>query len=365
MVTVKEVVSYIENIAHISYQETYDNSGLLVGNEAAQVKGVLLCLDSTEDVVDEAIKKNCNLIISHHPIIFQGLKKLNGKTYVERVIIKAIQNNIAIYTAHTNLDNTINGVNSRICEKLHLKNCKILAPKKNALKKLVTFCPPKEVEKLREALFSAGGGTIGNYDKCSFNISGIGTFRGLEGTKPFVGNIGSLHQEEEIRIEIIFPAYLEENLVNSLIKAHPYEEVAYDVYFLDNYYPSIGSGMIGELEEEVAEKSFLENLKKLMNTSCIRYTSLLSKNIKKVAVCGGSGSFLIKQAIAEKAQIFISSDIKYHQFFDAENKIIVADIGHYESEQFTKELFYDILNKKFSTFAIHVSEINTNPINYL
>jgi dinuclear metal center YbgI/SA1388 family protein len=361
----REITSYLESIAPLSYQENYDNSGLIVGNEEMEITAALICLDSTEAVIDEAIEKKCNLVIAHHPIVFSGIKKFNGKNYVERVLIKAIQNNIAIYASHTNLDNVLKGVNSKIAEKIGLQNCRILAPMQNTLKKIVTYCPEQLAAALRSALFAAGGGAIGNYDECSFNTSGLGTFRAGLNTNPFVGEKGKLHQEKETKIEIIYPALIESRLLKALFEAHPYEEVAYEIFSLNNLNQSIGAGMIGVLPSEMEETVFLNHLKQTMKTESVRYTALRGKKIKSVAVCGGSGSFLLKDAIGAGADVFITGDFKYHQFFDADNQLIIADIGHYESEQFTMELFYDILSEKFSTFAIHLSKINTNPINYL
>jgi len=361
----REITNYLESIAPLAYQESYDNSGLICGHHDMEITGAVICLDSTEAVIEEAIANKCNLVIAHHPIVFSGIKKFNGKNYVERVIIKAIQNNIAIYAAHTNLDNVAKGVNSKIAEKIGLTNCRILAPMHNTLKKLTTFCPDDHAAALRTALFAAGGGAIGNYDACSFNTSGIGTFRAGENTNPFVGEKGKQHEEKETKIELIYPGYLESRLLKALFTAHPYEEVAYDILALDNANNSIGAGMIGDLAEEMEETTFLKNLKQTMKTDVVRYTALKGKKIKTVAVCGGSGSFLLKNAIAAGADVFVTGDFKYHQFFDAENQIVIADIGHYETEQFTMELFYDILSEKFSTFAIHLSKINTNPINYL
>lgn len=360
-----EITSYLESVAPLSYQETYDNAGLITGNKQMEVTGALCCLDSTEEVIDEAIRNKCNLVIAHHPIVFSGLKKINGNTYVERVIIKAIQNNIAIYAAHTNLDNVTGGVNSKIAEKLGLKKAKVLSPKKKLLKKLVTFCPADKAPQVRQALFAAGAGMIGNYDECSFNAEGTGTFRAGENTNPYVGKRGKQHQEKELRIEVIFPSVIEGRLIAALLKAHPYEEVAHDIVPLDNSYNVVGSGMIGELEKEQDTLKFLEFVKKTMKTGVVRHTPPVAKKVKKIAVCGGSGSFLLGEAVAAGADVFITSDYKYHQFFDADNRIVIADIGHYESEQFTSELFYDLVKGKFPTFAIRLSKINTNPINYL
>lgn len=362
---IKEITAILEDFSPLAYQESYDNAGLIVGSYDDDVNGVLICLDSTEEIIDEAIAKNCNLIIAHHPIVFSGIKKLNGKNYIERTIIKAIKNNIAIYAAHTNLDSVTGGVSFRMAEKIGLKNCKILAPKEEILNKLVTFCPIEQAEKVRKALFDAGAGSIGNYDECSFNSEGIGTFRAGENTNPTVGNIGEQHHENEVKIETIVQNHQLNKSIEALIEAHPYEEVAYDIYPLKNELKIVGSGLVGELEKEEDALSFLKRLKVNLQTDCIRHTEITSDKIKTVALCGGSGSFLLSNAVAQKADIFITGDFKYHQFFDAEDKIIIADVGHYESEQFTNELFYDILSKKITNFAIHLSEINTNPINYL
>lgn len=363
--TIKEITTILEDFAPLSLQENYDNAGLLVGNSTDEVSGILICLDSTEDIIDEAIKKNCNLIIAHHPIIFAGLKKFNGKNYIERTIIKAIKNNIAIYAAHTNMDNAFNGVSFKMAEKLGVINCEVLLPKNNLLKKIVTYCPTDYAEAVRNALFTNGAGSIGNYSACSFNTEGIGSFKGNNKTTPFVGKKGVLHYENEIKIETIIPAYQLNKAIHAMLAAHPYEEVAYDVFPIENSWSTIGSGIIGELLHPAEEHTFLTQIKKTLKTNCIRHTPLLGKKIQKVALCGGSGSFLLQNAIQKQADIFISADFKYHQFFDADNQLIIADIGHYESEQFTSELFYDILTKKIPNFAIHLSEKNTNPINYL
>lgn len=361
----KEITSHLESIAPLAYQESYDNSGLICGNQEMDITGAVICLDSTEAVIDEAIANKCNLVIAHHPIVFSGIKKFNGKNYVERVIIKAIQNNIAIYAAHTNLDNVYNGVNAKIAEKIGLINCSILAPQNNTIKKLVTYCPDENAAAIREALFAAGGGNIGNYEECSFNANGYGTFKAGQNAKPHVGEIGKQHQEKETRIELIYPSYIESKLLKALFVAHPYEEVAYDIVELSNKNQQVGAGMIGELDGEMDETAFLNHLKKVMKAEGIRYTALKGKKVKKVAVCGGSGSFLLGNAKSSGADVFVTADFKYHQFFDAENQIVIADIGHYESEQYTMELFYEILSRKFTTFALHLSKINTNPINYL
>ncbi|WP_303920508.1 Nif3-like dinuclear metal center hexameric protein [Draconibacterium sediminis] len=361
---IKDITNFLEDLAPLKLQESYDNAGLILGDKNAEVSAALVTLDVTEAIVDEAIKRNAVLIIAHHPIVFSGLKKITGKNYIERTLIKAIKHDVAIYAAHTNLDSITGGVNGKICEKLGLENCKILQPAGGLLKKLVTFVPVDHANKVREAVFAAGAGQIGNYDSCSFNAHGQGTFRGSDTTNPFVGKKGEQHYENEIRVETIFPDYLQGKVINALVQAHPYEEVAYDIYSLDNKFDQIGAGMIGTLPKEKSETAFLRQLKKTFNTKIIRHTALLDKKVKKIAVCGGSGSFLLNQAIASGADFFVTGDFKYHQFFDAENKIVIADIGHFESEQFTKELFYELLTKKFPKFAIHLSEVNSNPVFY-
>ena len=360
-----EITNYLEQIAPLDYQEKYDNSGLIYGNKEHKVKQALITLDCTEEIVQEAIEKKCELIISHHPIIFKGLKKINGKNYVERTIIKAIQNNIAIYAIHTNLDNIYNGVNKKICDKLELENCHVLSPKSEILRKLIVFCPNSHADKLRSAICNSGAGHIGNYNNCTFNTKGEGTFKGNEKTNAFTGKQGKIHYEKETRIEAIFPSHLQSKILAAMFLEHPYEEVAYDIIPLQNKHQNVGFGMIGYLEKPMKSDEFLKFIKKQMQTDCIRYTKTEVKEVKKIAVCGGAGSFLLAKAKEIHADFFITSDFKYHEFFDAENNIIIADIGHYESEQFTKELIQDILKENFPKFATHLSEINTNPINYL
>jgi dinuclear metal center YbgI/SA1388 family protein len=360
---IKEITSYLETIAPSDLQESYDNAGLVVGNADMEISGVLISLDCIEEVVDEAIANNCNLIVAHHPIVFGGLKKINGKNYVERTVIKAIKNDIAIYAIHTNLDNVYEGVNKRIADKLGLLRTHILSPKPNLLKKLVTFVPVEFAEKVKQAIFDAGAGHIGNYGECSFAASGIGSFKASGDAKPFVGEIDKQQQEQELRLETIFPTFLQTQILAALIKVHPYEEVAYDIYPIENFYEKTGAGLVGELETEMRPEEFLKHLKNSMDLEIIRFTSL-SKNIKRVAVCGGAGSFLLKNAIWQGADAYVTADFKYHEFFDAEKKLMIADIGHYESEKFTKELLSELILKKFHTFAVLLSKTNTNPVNY-
>ena len=362
---VKDVMVLLEELSPLAYSESFDNTGLLVGDENADVSGILVTLDTLENVVDEAIENKCNLIISFHPIIFSGLKKITGKTYVERVVQKAIKHDIAIFSNHTALDNSFKGVNAMICEKIGLKNREILIPQSETIKKLITFVPLNEAEKVRNALFSVGGGSIGNYENCSFNIEGSGSFKGNEASNPVIGKKGELYFENEMQIGITFSKHLESKVLKALFNAHPYEEVAYEIITLENQNQHIGMGMIGEFENEMQEMEFLIFLKKTMKTDCIRHSSFLNKKIKKVAVLGGSGSFAIDIAKKAGADAFISSDFKYHDFFKAENTILLADVGHYESEQYTKNLIHSFLKKKMTNFAILLSQTNTNPISYL
>ncbi|MCF6297956.1 MAG: Nif3-like dinuclear metal center hexameric protein [Flavobacteriaceae bacterium] len=369
---IKQITDTIEELAPLAYAEDFDNVGLLIGNYNTEVTGILVTLDTLEKTVDEAITKNCNLIVSFHPIIFSGLKKLNGNTYVERVVMKAIKNDIAIYAIHTALDSSHQGVSAKMCEIIGLTNTKILLPQSRNIKKLTTYVPHKNAENLRNSLFTAGAGNIGNYNHCSFNIEGTGTYQGNENSNPLIGKKEKLHKEPETFISVIFERHLESQILKSLFKNHPYEEVAYDIVTLDNKHQNIGMGMIGELTHEMEALDFLHLLKEKFNLHTIRYSDLNNKKIKKVAVLGGSGSFAINQAKRADADIFITADMKYHDFYKAENQIILADIGHYESEQFTKNLLVDYLTKKITNFApalltgrIILSEKNTNPINYI
>jgi dinuclear metal center YbgI/SA1388 family protein len=364
-IKIKDVTRYLESWAPLSYQESYDNAGLLSGDMNADVKGIVVTLDCTEDVVREAVQQKCNLIIAHHPIVFKGLKKLTGSNYVERTIIEAIKNDIAIYAIHTNLDNIQNGVNQKICEKIGLNNTKILLPTVDTLSKLVTFIPKEQAEKVTHALYEAGAGQIGKYRNCSFQLDGQGTFMPTEGANPHIGETNKQEYVGETRVEVIFPAHLKKTLLQTLRDVHPYEEVAFYISPLLNDNQEVGSGMIGELKQPMEPLDFLRSLKDRMELKMIRHTSLLTKTIQKIAVCGGAGGFLLPKAIQQGADIFITADFKYHEFFDADRKIIIADIGHYESEVFTKELLMDVLMKKFHSFAINFSKTNTNPISYL
>ena len=361
---IKELIIFLESLAHPSLQEQYDNAGLITGVAGWECSGIVCALDATEEVVKEAISKKCNLIVAHHPVIFSGLKKINGNNYVEKAIITAIKNDIAIYAIHTNLDNVLEGVSGKMADMLGLKNISILSQKESTLKKLFTFVPVDKADQVRNAIFAAGGGYFGNYSECSFNAGGTGTFKAGKGADPYVGEIGKQHQEKEIKIEVIFPFYLENKIVAAMKESHPYEEVAYDLLNLTNNYPVIGSGAIGELAVAIDETIFLAEVKKIFKVPMIRHTALLSRKIKKVALCGGAGSFLIPKALAASADAFITADIKYHEFFDANNQLLIVDIGHYESEQFTINLLHEVLGQKFPTFAVLKTAVETNPVRY-
>lgn len=362
--TVQNIINEIEKLAPLDYAEEFDNVGLLVGDKNVEVQGILIAHDCLESVVEEALEKKCNLIVSYHPILFKGLKRITGDTYVQKAVIKAVQHRICIYATHTALDNSFEGMNAMICKKIGLQNKKILIPQKKSIRKLTTYVPEESVSKVRQAIFRAGGGSIGNYDCCSFNIQGKGSFKGNENANPVLGTKGSLEWVDEIQLNITYPRHKEKALLNALFSTHPYEEVAYEITQIENNNQHIGIGMNGVLPKELSEKQFFAHLKETFNLKVIRHSRLLGKPIKRVAVLGGSGAFGIAAAKACKADVFVTGDLKYHDFFQAENQIILADIGHFETEQFTKELLYSYLIEKFPNFAIVLSKENTNPIQY-
>jgi dinuclear metal center YbgI/SA1388 family protein len=360
----KQILSAFDDHAPFSLQEDYDNSGIQFGDPESKVTRGLVCIDITEEIVEEAIEKKCDLIISHHPLIFKGIKKLTGRHYTERVLIEAIRSHINMISVHTNLDSVIAGVNMKLAQKIGLKDLMVLQARKGLLKKLVTFCPTDHAEKVRAAIFKAGAGVIGEYDCCSFNLDGKGSFRAGDTADPFVGEKGQIHYESEVRIETILPAWIENRVVSAMIDAHPYEEVAFDVYPLDNSFNKVGPGMIGNLSKPLSEKDFLNMIKEELGAPFLRHSEFTGKEIQKVAVCGGSGSFLRDHAMAAGADAFVTADIKYHDFFDVKNKMLMVDAGHYESEQFTKEILYEIVSKKITNFALLISDQSTNPVRY-
>jgi dinuclear metal center YbgI/SA1388 family protein len=362
---IKEIITVLEEMAPLAYAEDFDNVGLLVGDQEAEATGVLVCHDALENIIDEAITKKCNLVVCFHPILFSGLKKITGKNYVEKAVIKAIKNDIAIYAVHTALDNHQEGVNKIFCDALGLINTKILIPKQNFIRKLVTYTIPENAEEVRNAMFDAGAGMIGNYENCSFNSKGIGTYMGNERSNPQVGERFEFVQGDEIKIEVTFEKHLENKILKALFKSHAYEEIAYEIYDLQNKHQNIGLGMIGELKNPMKEKEFLLFAKEKMQADGIRHSNFIGKEVKKIAVLGGAGSFAIKNAIQAGADVFLTADLKYHQFYEAENQLLLADIGHFESERYTKNYIVEYLRKKILNFAVILSEENSNPVKYL
>jgi len=364
-ITIDAVMAWLEQMAPPSYQESYDNAGLITGSREWVCSGVLVTLDATEAVIEEAARRGCNLIVAHHPIVFSGLKKINGRNYVEKAVIAAIKKDIAIYAIHTNLDNVVaQGVNGKIAAKLGLVRSRPLLPKEGTLRKLYCFVPVAHLESVRNAIFSAGAGHIGNYSECSFSTEGAGTFKGGEGTDPFVGQPGLRHSEKEARVEMVLPAHLSGAVIRAMTAAHPYEEVAYDLVNLANSHPGVGAGLVGELPAAVDEKTFLDIILEVFRVPVARHTRLTGRPVQRVAVCGGAGSFLISRALAERADFYITADVKYHEFFDANDRMVVADVGHFESEQYTVDLLFEVLHEKFRNFAVLKSETTTNPIHY-
>lgn len=361
---IQEVITFLEKKAHPSLQEKYDNCGLLTGDHSRECSGILCSLDATEEVILDAVAKKCNLVVAHHPIIFGGLKKLNGSNYVERSVIAAIKNDIAIYAIHTSLDNIASGVNGRIAGVLGLKDTRILLSKDEILRKLFVFVPKDHADAVRNAVFTAGGGHISNYSECSFNSEGEGTFKAGAGANPFVGKTGKRHTEREIRIEIIYPAFAEREIIESMKKNHPYEEVAFDIVPLANPHPGIGSGLLGSLPKPLPGKEFLDKIRSVFGVPMVRHTRLPNKPVEQVAICGGAGSFLISKALSAGADAFVTADIKYHEFFDGNDNLLLCDVGHYESERFTIDLIQEELQQKFPTFAVLKTGVITNPVNY-
>ncbi len=365
MILVDDIIKTIESVAPVAWQESYDNAGLQVGHRGQEAIGAVVCLDVTEAVVDEAIALGYNMIVAHHPLLFKGLKSITGNSYIERVVMKAIRHDIAIYAAHTNLDSAPGGVSFRMAEKLGLQSVRVLDPQGGQLLKLVTYLPATHADVVRDALFAVGAGHIGNYDQCSFNQAGTGTFRAGAEAHPYCGEVGKLHQADEIRVEVILPVYLQGAVLKALRKAHPYEEPAYDLIPLANRWEQVGLGVVGELPQPMDEMQVLERLKTTFGVGCVKYSTLRDCKISRIALCGGAGASLMSRAVAAGADLFVTGEIRYHDYFDFESRILLAEIGHYESEQYTKEIFCEIIQKKFPTFAIRSTQVEKNPINYL
>ena len=364
MVSINNIIDLLDEWAPPAYAEDFDNVGLLVGDSSKQCTGVLVSHDCIEVVLDEALDTNCNLIVCFHPILFTGLKKITGRDYVEKVILKAIRNEIAIYALHTRLDNHPEGVNKLLSDRLGLLESKVLIPKPSGLKKLSTYVPKSDVDDVLQALHQAGAGAIGNYSECSFILEGKGQFRGNEKSQPHIGNPSEKTQVEEVQIQVVFESYLKEKIQNALITAHPYENIAYEIFILDNTLDKVGIGRIGKLAQPHTEEQFLSFVKEKLQTQLIRHSPFTRKPIETVAVLGGSGSFAISNALSQKADAFITADLKYHHFYQGGNTLLLLDVGHFESEQFIKNLIVDYLSKKLPNFAIILSHAKTNPVNY-
>ncbi|HAP59605.1 MAG TPA: Nif3-like dinuclear metal center hexameric protein [Cytophagales bacterium] len=364
MLKIKDLTQYLDKVVPATYMESYDNVGLLVGSPTAELTGVMVSLDMTEAVIEEAVAEGCNLIVAHHPIIFKGLKRLTGSNYVERTVMLALEKGVRLYAAHTNLDNQHTGVNRVIADRLGLESPTILAPKSQTLQKLITYIPQEATDSVMEAIHQEGAGQIGNYSHCSFRVVGQGAFQAEEGAQPTVGAVGNLEKVTEDRVEVMFPMHLQGKVVAALKKAHPYEEVAYYIHSTENVNQEIGAGMIGTLPEAMEGTAFLDYLKERMDLTALRHTPMPQQPIKKVAVCGGAGSFLIKAARRAGADAYVTADVKYHEFFDAEDQMMIADIGHYESEVYTKELLKNIIRENFPNIAVRLSKVVTNPLRY-
>ncbi len=361
---IQEVIRALERWAPPVLQEEYDNCGLQVGDPTMTVERALLTLDCTEAVVAEAVQHGCGLIIAHHPVIFKGLKALTGGSGVQRTLLAAVRANVAIYALHTNLDNVIDGVNGEIAARLGLQPLRVLDPKPGRLCKLGVFVPIGHADAVRNALFAAGAGRIGGYDECSFNVDGTGTFRAGAGTNPFVGEHRVRHAESEVRVEVICPVHATATVVAALKAAHPYEVAAFDLYPLLNHHEGIGSGLVGEWEHPLEEGIFLDRLKQVFACPVVRHTRRTGRPVKRVALCGGSGAFLLSKALAAGVDAYVTADVKYHEFFLPEGRLLLADIGHFESERFTPDRIRNHLARILPTFATRLSETGTNPIHF-
>ncbi len=361
----RQIIHHLEALAPSVYQESYDNSGLQVGLPDAEISGILIALDFTEAVLEEAESRGCNLVVAHHPLLFKGLKRISDNTAIGRMVWKAIQKGIHLYAIHTNLDHMAHGVNRILAQKLGLENTRILIPQKDTLRKLQVYVPQKEAPQLLEALFNAGAGQVGEYSECSYQISGKGTFRPSENADPTIGKAGGAREEvTEIKVQVLVPKHRERPVLEAMFKAHPYEEVAYDLLDLANENPHQGIGMIGNLPEAETVPDFLKRIKDALHTGCIRYTEPATQAIRKVAVCGGSGAGFLGAALRAGADAYVTADFKYHEFFDAEGRILIADVGHWESEQYTTELLLTYLRKKLPNFAVHSAGSITYPVRY-
>lgn len=364
--TIQNIASHLNSWAPASTAEDYDNTGLLYGNPEAALSRILVSLDATEEVVEEAISKNCQLIISHHPILFKGLKKFNRRSYVSRALEKAIKNDVALFALHTNLDNDAAGVNLFLAEKLGLlpESLRILRPFHEKLIKLSYFVPVENHEEVLKAAHEAGAGRIGKYYDCSFSVQGRGRFTPGEGCDPSIGEIGKPEEVLEYKVDLIVPDFIFSTVLKSLREAHPYEELAYFASPVLNEWTDKGAGMIGRLPAATELHEFISLVKKSLGLKVLKYTQPVKEKVQSIAVCGGAGIFLLPDALSAGADVFLTSDVKYHEFFDAEGRIVLMDAGHFETEQFTSEGIVKNLSAQFPNIAVLLSETRTNPVNY-
>lgn len=368
MPTLNDIIAPIEAAAPRAWQENWDNAGWQVcpaDPKTAECTGALLTLDITEAVVGEAAREGFNLIVSHHPLLFKGLKRITGSTPQERNVTEAIRHGIAIYSAHTNMDSAPGGVNFRLAEMLGLTNIEVLIPREGDLVKLVFYTPAAEADRVRQAVLEAGAGHIGNYDSCSYNNEGFGTFRAVsDACRPYVGSIGEMHREPEVRTETVVPRYLLSRVIDTLIKAHPYEEPAYDIIPLELPNRGAGLGCVGDLSEALPTAAFLQRIATTLNLPYLRHSEIATGTVRRVAVCGGSGAEFIPSAIAAGAQLYLTADLKYHDFQRGGETITLVDGGHFETEHQLMDVFYELISKKIPNFAVRRAATPSNAVSY-
>lgn len=362
MIQIKEILGHLDTLAPFKYTESFDNTGLLIGDSNQSVTKALICLDVTDQVIDQAIAEGYDLIIAFHPLIFKGLKSIGTQDRVGRCVTRLIRHDIALIAIHTNLDKSMQGVNQMISQKIGLDAMRFLMPEQT-MSKLVTYVPHAHVDVVRESLIQAGAGQIGEYGGCSFSSLGEGTFIPSKNSNPYVGEKEKMHREAEARLEMLVPHHLKSKAVQSLLAAHPYEEVAYDLYPVEVGGSIAGMGMVGELAKPMSPKAFLSHLQTVFGTPNIRY-SAYNKQIQTVAVLGGSGAFALGAAMGCGADALVTADLKYHDFFIPQEQLMLIDIGHFESEQFTLQILKDYLSKKIINFAFDLTSVNTNPVCY-
>lgn len=360
----KTLLAGLEQWVPFVWQENYDNAGLILGDPNQQIRKALVCFDVTPEVVDEAVRNEADLILSHHPAIFKGIKRINPASRLGYMLKQSLCHDIAWCALHTNLDNTLSGVNSWLCEHLGLQEVRPLVPLQGIYGKLQVYVPEAYAEKLRQALAEAGCGAGTKYDTCSYTSRGEGRFRAGSQAHPFTGRIGELHCEAECKIECLYPLHKTRQVLDVLRTNHPYEEPAFDLLPLQNEAVEQGAGAIGILPETMQERELLDKLKELTGVHCIRHSGFQGRRIKKIALCGGSGGSFIANACGQKADVYITGDLKYHDFTDTEPGTWLVDIGHFESEKFAMELIFRFIRKNFPNFAVSISEQAKNPVSF-